>query len=140
MIKVIEIGLPCTPAKHIRATLLKTIKLLVTYGGGMGGASRVLHCTKMDVTDESFYTVTLLTGETRRINPAYIVEESYPEVIEVLTDITEHVNHRSKECERAYQTRFIELPYGSIHKRVGHYISDSDMKDAKIILNFTEKM
>jgi hypothetical protein len=138
MAKVIEIGLPCSPAKFISADLFKVIKLLVTYGGGMGGTSKVFHCIEVK-KGEKFYEVILLTGECRKINPAYIVEESYPEVVKVITDMTEHVNFHSKVCNIACQTRFIELPYGGTYKLVNKYVYEGD-STVKVISDSVEKL
>jgi len=109
--KTIKIGLSCSPSRILSHEKIETSKILVSYGGGMGGANEKHYCTKV-VRDEKLWKLTLLTGEVIEVNPEFIVEVAPRTLVKVVSDITEHRNYHSKTCKLAIETEYIGLHFG----------------------------
>lgn len=139
--KKVEIGMPCSPSYMVSSETLKVKKVLVSYGGGMGGASKTYFCTEVyePKPAESMRVLTLLTGEIVHVNGKYIVEIKNRDVVKLVTNITGHKNYNSKVCSKAILTEFIELLYGEIPIFIeGYTARHTDVLEGRVILSNEE--
>lgn len=113
--KTIQIGLPCTPASIISHETIEGKKILVSYGGGIGGVSKFHHCTAViemrDPKEPTILRLILLSGEVIEVNPLYVVEKYDRKYVKLVSDITGHKNFYGKVCSKAIRIEFIELQY-----------------------------
>jgi len=123
--RTLEIGLPCSPSKRIESEEIKATEIIITYGGGMGGANKKYYAT--EVVDN---TLTLITGEVVKINPRYVVTERNVTLVKQVIDTTEHSNYHSHTCSKSIVTEYHLLEYGEEYKITDKYIQ---AKDGKII-------
>ena len=65
-------GLTCTPSLIMNTKEIKATKILISFGGGMGGASQKLYAIKSTKKGD-YLKVELIDGTTREINPRFIV-------------------------------------------------------------------
>lgn len=69
------IGYPCTPCKWTSEIRYKKIsKLLITYGGGMGGSKRIEYVERVkNINNDSIQSFVRFDGKTIKYNTRYIV-------------------------------------------------------------------
>lgn len=111
--QIVKIGLPCTPSKNISHDEFKCKRILVTYGGGMGGANKKYYATK--VVTGAFWGLTLIDGNKVEVNPDFIVDIEEIRVVKLVTDITawsNHANHGEKKVKKSIKTEYFVLEYG----------------------------
>ena len=140
--KTIKIGLSCSPSKMISTEKIETKKVLISYGGGMGGAHQKLYATniKPDWEFDGHLRLTLISGEEVSINPAFIVMKNDCNVVKVVTDNTQHANYNEKSCNKSVDTEFIELRYDEDYVVVNEYTArHMDDLEGRVILKTTEK-
>ena len=106
--KTYVIGLPCSPSVSLGHSEIPVTEVLISYGGGMGGANQTYYTTLIDKeSDEHFFTLTLFDDKKVKINPAFIVSLT-PNItlVEHVVDATGHANYRGKtwRCARLGNT------------------------------------
>ena len=127
--KTIKIGVSCSPNTYIVShELLKGKKVLVSYGGGLGGSSKTYHCTEIYEPESSMRvltmrTLTLLTGEKIRVNGRFILEIAERNYVKLVSNVTGHRNYNSKVCSKAIETEYFELLYDEQPMFVSDYTS-----------------
>lgn len=88
-----KLDLPCTPSKWIPNLVhYENVTIVhLSYGGGMGGTSCNIVCKEIsyDEFKRGMIEVTLLTGETKLLNPRFIVS----------VDNNNKVAHTYLDCE-----------------------------------------
>jgi hypothetical protein len=110
----IEIGKSCSPSKIVSKEQIKCQRVLVSYGGGMGGANKSYYATKIQKEQalQGRWILKLLDGRTIDVNPSFIVENEEINVVKIVSDITEHLNfNKSKEkcVGKTLETEYICL-------------------------------
>lgn len=120
---MIEIGLSCSPSTIISNELIKCKRILVSFGGGMGGANITHYCTKVStLTKDGYLNITLITGEKREINPKFIVEKADINIVKLVTDITQHINYnKPSTVTKEIETEFIRLLYNEDYVIINKY-------------------
>lgn len=95
--------------EHKVETIGTINKVLMTCGGGMGGAQWSEFGSFKSDPEIGKMTefVDAVTGETKVLNPQYIVEIEKKTLVKVTTDQTAHYNYSSKVCDKAIETRYI---------------------------------
>jgi hypothetical protein len=140
--KTIRIGVPCSPAYMVSNETLKAKKVLVTYGGSIGGNSKTYYCTSILEKNNPFvpmYRLTLLTGEIIDVNPKFIVEMMDRDIVKLVSNVTGHRNYSSKVCSKAILTEYIELLYGETPVFVeGYTARHTDVLQNRIVLSEEE--
>jgi len=86
--KNFEFGLCCTPATMVDTQELGATEILISYGGGMGGANQTIYALdyKLD-KDNSLYNIEVLDGTTTKINKDFIVKIQDKTIIRTETDV-----------------------------------------------------
>lgn len=137
--KTIRIGTPCSPSYKVSDELLHVKKVLVSYGGSIGGNSKTYYYTEIDgYSNPLMHKITLLNGEVIYVNPKFIVEIKDRDIIKLVTNITAHRNYTSKVCSKAIMTEYIELLYGETPVYTDSYTArHTDVLQNRII--FTEE-
>lgn len=115
--KKFEIGLPCTPAKHIEREKRELKQVLVSYGGGMGGSNVTYYCTDIK-KGTPFYHLIIINKEGNeeeiQVNPTFIVEIRDIKVVKSIVDITAHKNYHGDKYPTTYAVRYIRMPQGDV--------------------------
>lgn len=112
MSKVLEIGLACSPAHFIGKGVVKNMKrVLISYGGGMGGANRTYYTEKVhkEQAVNGTWNIVDIDGNSREINPRFIVEIVETKVLILKTDTTQHTNYHKKTCDKKTLIEFFDL-------------------------------
>jgi len=110
--KTIQIGVPCSPARILSHRTKKVKKILVSYGGGLGGSTDTYYTTKINKEQalNGFWELLLVEGGNIEINPRFIVSVEDAEIVIVETDITDFYNrNRKQKVESNVLTEFIYL-------------------------------
>lgn len=135
----IKIGLCGTPARMISHEVVLAKKILLTYGGGMGGASEKIYCTKKELKAGivDMYALTLLSGEVIEVNPAFIVKVEDRRLVKVVCDVTSHSYFNAKNFKSMIITEYIGLKFEEDYVIVNDYVSREDgrliQKDEDVI-------
>ena len=103
------IGLPVSPAKHLDTTSKMVTKILITFGGGMGGSNKTYYATKMEKLNENEVELSLYDGEVIIINPTFIVERKEVQLIHNAVDSTDHTNYYQIKVKKSITNRFIVI-------------------------------
>ena len=118
----IKIGLVCSPSRIMSHQKFSVTKVLITYGGGMGGVTETFHCTdvleRVTDADVSFTRLQLVSGEVIEINPRFIVKKSIVNVVKMVSDTTAHANYYAKKYKQYIQTHIFELSFGEDYEIV----------------------
>ena len=83
-------------------------KVVMSCGGGMGG-SRWNEYGKFNSIPEignMVQFVDAVSGETKTINPSFIVKIEEVQLVKVTTDVTPHANYAVKSCNKATHTTY----------------------------------
>jgi len=129
--KTLKIGLSCSPSKRISSDNFKATEILISYGGGMGGANKTFY-----VINKNGNQYTLISGEVIILNPNFIVMERQVELVEQVIDTTAHSNYSTKTCEQSILTEYYKLEYRQDYALVNEYINNDNIivyKDVNII-------
>ena len=104
----IKIRKPCSPSTVKEFKEIKATEILVSWGGGMGGASKSYYATEVN-GDE----LTLLPhGEKITINPKFIVHSKSVTFVKLVTDVTAHRNYSERTCKSSISTHYNLIPFG----------------------------
>lgn len=112
--KVLEIGLSCSPSHFVdKGTLKKFQRILVSYGGGIGGANKTYYTESIykEQAINGMWTFVDFDGQKIQLNPRFIVEICETDVLILKTDITEHKNYHKKTCDKHILTEWIDLGF-----------------------------
>ncbi len=117
--KTYRVGKPVSPSNNLETILLKAKEILITYGGGMGGANKTYYVTKVNGNE-----YTLITGEVIKLNKDFIVRERDVKLVKVTTDTTEHSNYRSITCKQSIVVAYHLLEFNQEY--VSGEVNESD--------------
>ncbi len=104
MNKLITVGLPCSPANFIKKSTKTVTEILISHGGGMGGASYKKYGTIIKRHDNGFLKFETFLGEQIEINLSWVVSIENKQLIEIIVDVTEHSNYHKHTCEKHITT------------------------------------
>lgn len=106
----ITFGLPVSPSTRLSQKEIKVTKILISYGGGMGGANET-HYAKKVVQSEGNVKITTFDGRTIDINPRFIVYKEPCRILEIVTDVTAHTNYHGYKVKKEILTEYVEIPF-----------------------------
>jgi hypothetical protein len=104
------IGKDCSPSRMMSHHEVYVTKVLVSYGGGMGGTNKTYYCQTI-VRDKDFYKLTLRSGEVIEVNPTFIVEMTPVTLVVVIVDVTGHSYFNTKKARKCIRTMITELKF-----------------------------
>jgi len=111
--KKIIIAKNCSPSRMLSSKEVNATKILISYGGGMGGANKTYYCNSIvrgsDLTDN--FTLNLISGEVKEINPNFIVEISAVKLVILVIDVTEHTYYNPEKASKCIRTVITELKF-----------------------------
>lgn len=108
-----QIGLPCSPSKRISYEIVNAKKILLTYGGGMGGSRTTIYVTDKDIVYNEHgiaKVINILDDKEVEINTKYVVSAESVKLFVDKIDITGHTNYHEVQCKKHELIRILELP------------------------------
>jgi len=104
------------PSKHVSDKLIFNVhKIIISYGGGMGGVNETLYAKKIfegnDYNDvfKDFWLLHLYTGEWKYVNKEFIVSIDFCNLVEIVSDVTEHKNCNKDKHDKLYSFVYYEI-------------------------------
>ena len=106
--KTIQIGLTCSPSKILKHTEILAQKVIISYGGGLGGVNRTYYAIKMidDILDKNFNFLTTIEDREITINKKFIVSIEPVTIVKVVYNNLEHMNYQIKKYKKYIETLF----------------------------------
>jgi len=123
--KKIKIGLTCVPCKVIDKQELEAEEILVSYGGGMGGANVKYYASWRDdlTDDDDFCSITTLTGKVITIGKKWIVSFEDIKLQMVKYDCTEQRNsQKNRACKSCIETYYYIIRADEVAEITTDYI------------------
>lgn len=108
-----RMGLPCSPATRVGYEIINAKKILLTYGGGLGGANITVYATDKEIVYNEHgiaHVIDIFTDKEVEINTKYVVKAENLRLIVDKIDITAHANYHKVNCKSHILTRVLELP------------------------------
>ena len=107
------ISAPCSPSIQIDSKNIEAMKIIITFGGGMGGASQTFYANRVDKTSDGMLSVETVDGRELELNPRYVVSKERTNILKVVTNTTPHANYHQKTCNYSEQTEFFDVGFDS---------------------------
>ena len=125
----IKIGMPCSPSNFISVTRHKCIKVIISYGGGIGGKSETFYCESVE-NDKVGKNVTLklYDGCTLNVNPNFIVLMEEGTCVKRVYDVLPHSNYRHVAYKKYINTTYFFLKENEILNFKNEYVNESNAK------------
>jgi len=120
-LKTVEISLPGSPCKLIKEQEKYCFRVKISYGGGMGGASKEYYASEVKDVEGNMLRLTLLEGHSIDINKRFVVEQETGKRAEITYDVTEHTHFNSKKNKKLLFVRNFFLHSTEKHKSVLSY-------------------
>ena len=123
--KEIIIGSPCSPSEFIDRKIIECFKVLVSWGGGIGGANRSEFLTEdVPLGNDTIVERKTIFGETVRINTRFVVCSRQTKVVRDEWNTLPHANYAVKKFSKHITRRWIEVPVdANVHFTDG-YVCD----------------
>lgn len=121
--KTLLVGKVCSPSTIISNEVLEMERILVSYGGGMGGANKEYYTSKIKKEGELLKIITL-EGQKLSLNPRFIVEIEETKVLKVKTDTSAHSNYHDETCKKSIVTQYFNMS-GYDNLKFVDYTSDN---------------
>jgi hypothetical protein len=128
------ISAPCSPSTQIDSKSIEVVKIIITFGGGMGGANQTFYANRVDKTSDGMLSVETVDGRKLELNPRYIVSKEVTNILKVVTDTTEHSNYHEKTCKYSERTEFFDVGFDSYE-----FASVNTSNAEKPVLSFFKK-
>lgn len=105
------IAAPCSPSVRIDSKNIEVMKIIITFGGGMGGSSQTFYASRVNKTSDGMLAIETVEGRELELNPRYIVSKEKTIILKVVTDTTQHSNYREKLCKYSERTEFFDVGF-----------------------------
>ena len=128
------ISAPCSPSVRIGSKNIEVMKIIITFGGGMGGASQTFYANRVDKTSDGMLSVETVDGRELELNPRYVVSKERTNILKVVTDTTAHSNYNQKTCNYSERTEFFDVGFDSYE-----FASVNASNAEKPVLSFFKK-
>lgn len=129
---ITKIGTPVSPAKITYASEITCTKILITYGGGMGGAREYIYTTD-NITDDMLkkdnFTYHTFDGAKCTVFTKFIVKV---EKVKAVVTMGTHDNSNFFFRGRCFLV-ITEVGINAKYKIINDYVSDSNEKEGEII-------
>lgn len=109
MKKRIEIGKPCSPSTILGTEEIKATKVVISYGGGMGGSSRTLYAKKIKKVEDNFYKLTLIDDKIEEVGINFVVSKRAKTILKLSVDRTAHANYHKHTCNKQISVQYFEF-------------------------------
>lgn len=116
----IKISRPCTPSTVLETKEIKATEVLVSWGGGLGGASKKYYSISENNND---YEI-LPHGEFIELNPNFIVHKKDVKIVKMVTKTTN--SYYTKGDGEVVITDFHLIPSGSSYVIDDHGLGGSN--------------
>jgi hypothetical protein len=122
--KTLLIGAPCSPSEIISHEAIKMKRILITYGGGIGGGNKVYYTKKItkEQAINGSWDIETIDGKKISLMPRYIVEVEDTKVLKLVTNITEHKNYHKVVCTKSILTEYFDMSGFDNYEIVNKYI------------------
>lgn len=118
----IRIGLSCTPSEILDYKTVKCQRMIISYGGGIGGSKKEYFAKKVTRNKTTnMLSIEFVQGGKIQVNPSFLVEQEECEVFILTTDITKHVNYHSRQCNKSILTEYFKISFGNKVEIVNQY-------------------
>lgn len=103
-----------SPASNPQVEVTPAVKMIVSYGGGMGGVHETFYVdTIPDLPTNTPITATDIRGRKLRINPRYVVYTTPVDLVHFSYNITNQVNYNAPKCQSATYHELNEVTPGT---------------------------
>ncbi len=137
--KTLIVSKDCSPSRLISCRDFSVTKVIISYGGGMGGTSQIYYCTDVleRVTDDpvSYTRLTEISGQQTEMNPRFIVSKTVVKLVEIKVDVTGHSYLDETGSRKAVRTILIELKHGQKYE----YDDNRGGRNEQVILDEVTK-
>jgi hypothetical protein len=123
----IKIGKPCSPSKLIDKEIFDAHRILVSYGGGMGGANQKFYTRDFSENDNELI-FTDIENRKLTVNKRFIVLKEPVRLVRTLTDTTKHSNYRKTTVANSQVIQYRVLYPNDTYEFVDDYVSSSNDK------------
>jgi hypothetical protein len=109
--RTLLVGKPCSPSETISHEVIEMKRVLITYGGGMGGAHKQYYTKEIrkEQAINGSWNIETIDGKKIQLMPNFIVEVEETKVLKLVTDVTGHRNYNKKVCEKSILTEYFDL-------------------------------
>lgn len=107
--KYFNVGTRFSPAKTIDHSEIIGTEILISYGGGMGGASKRYYATDVEELNQNEIKITCIDDRELTLNKSFIVSQEDVKILKQILDITEHANYHKKTCKENKFVRFVKF-------------------------------
>lgn len=128
------ISAPCSPSVQIESKNIEVMKIIITFGGGMGGSNQTFYANKVIKTSDGMLFIETVDGRELELNPRYIVLKEKTIILKVVTDTTAHSNYNQKTCNYSERTEFFDVGFDSYE-----FASVNASNAEKPVLSFFKK-
>jgi hypothetical protein len=135
--RTLLVGKPCSPSETISHEVIEMKRVLITYGGGMGGANKEYYTKKIykEQAINGGWNIETIDGKIIQLMPNFIVEVEETKVLKLVTDVTGHRNYNKTTCKKSILTEYFDLSGFDNYNIEEKYSS----RDDKIIFKTTEE-
>lgn len=138
-----KIGLSCSPSRHIGHEIISAKKILMSFGGGMGGANTTFYVKDEEIKYNEHgmaKVVNVFNGDEFEINAKYVVKSNSLKLLIAKSDNTAHANFNKVICKKSEEIRVFELPnnFGKL-EFVSEYIPQDKM-GLELVRTITNKI
>ena len=141
--KVLNFGLPCSPAKKVEEERHHAKKVLLTFGGGMGGAHRDIFIKDKDIkynTHGIAKVTNIFTNEVMEINSKYVVSANDIDLLFMKFDTTAHSNYHTRKYKYTETIQVFEIPKNAVVKFISDFHADKSKVTCVETFNKDEKL
>lgn len=121
---VLNFGLPCAPSRKVGEEKHHAKKVLLTYGGGMGGAHKDIFIKDKEIkynTHGIAKVTNIFTNEIIEINAKYVVSANDIDLLFMKFDTTAYSNYHTQKYKYTEIIQVFAIPKGAITKFVSDY-------------------
>lgn len=138
---LLNFGLPCAPSSKIGEEKHSAKKVLLTFGGGMGGSHKEIFIKDKDIkynTHGIAKVIDVFTNEVVEINAKYVVSSNDIDLLFFKFDTTEISNYHEKKYKYTELIEVYEIPKNAVIKFVSSY--HAPKSKVKCIKNFNQEI
>ena len=129
------------PSVLVSATAMGVTKVLISYGGGMGGSHKTYYCTDFQLKKSNgMYVAKLIEGEIIQINPSYVVEIKTRVLVKFVTDKTAHANYHDVKFKSSILTEYIELEHDETFEATNENRNGCKLDDKRIVISYEDNI
>jgi hypothetical protein len=109
--RTLIVGKPCSPSIKISDEVIEMKRILITYGGGMGGGNKTYYTKeiKKEQAINGGWYIETIDGKKIQLMPNFVVEVEQTKILKLVTDVTLHRNFSKKVCKKAVLTEYFDL-------------------------------